>query len=63
MDDKRSEIMGDDRRLRGLPLQAAPVHRSPAGAARNTGAGVEPSWGWGDVWDVVKNVGGVISKL
>jgi hypothetical protein len=40
-----------------LPLQAAPIDRTSSAAALN-GSGIEASWGWGDVWNVVKDVAG-----
>jgi len=46
-------INGDTRtpRRRQLPVQAAPVARTPSAAARIGGSGVEASWGF---WDVIK---------
>ena len=38
-----------------LPLQAAPVDRTSSPAALN-GSGIDASWGWSDVWNVVKQV-------
>lgn len=30
----------------GMPLQAAPIDRTPAGAAAASRSGVDASWGW-----------------
>lgn len=32
-----------------MPVQAAPIDRTPAGVALAAGSGVEASWGWDDV--------------
>lgn len=44
----------------GMPLQAAPINRTEPGAKLANGSGVEASWGWGDVWNVAKKVGGAL---
>jgi len=36
-----------------LPLQAAPIDRTSSPAALNA-SGVDASWGFSDLWDVVK---------
>ena len=40
-----------------LPSQAAPIDRTSSPAALY-GAGVDPSWGFSDLWDTVKDVAG-----
>ena len=43
----------------GLPMQAAPIDRTPAGIALAAGSGIEAA-GW---WDVIKKGAGWISRL
>ncbi len=43
-----------------LPVQAAPVVRTIAGAPMSNQSGVEPSVNW---WDVANKVAGVVGHL
>ena len=45
-----------------LPKQAVPVIRSNDGGHLLNTAGVDPSLGWGDVWNVVKRGGGALLR-
>lgn len=45
-----------------LPIQAAPVERTITGAAMSSQDGVDPSFGWGDIWSGIKKYGPGIVK-
>lgn len=39
-----------------LPMQSAPVDRVPGASRLQNGSGMEPSWGFSDIFDTVKGV-------
>jgi hypothetical protein len=53
--------LGSGSRLR-MPLQAPPVNRTMGGSALAAGSGVDPSWGWSDLGDLLKQAGPYIAK-
>jgi hypothetical protein len=50
------------RTLPRLPKQAEPVIRSNDGGHLANTDGVDPSWGWGDVFNIVRRGGGALLK-
>lgn len=56
MNEKQQSEMSAAGRRSFLPMQAVPVDRATTGGSAATGTGVEPSFGFGDIWDVVKTV-------
>lgn len=45
-----------------LPVQAAPVERTVTGTPMSSENGVDPSFGFGDIWNAVKTYGPGIAK-
>jgi hypothetical protein len=45
-----------------LPIQAAPVERTIVGTPMANESGIDPSFGWGDVWNAVKTYGPTVAK-
>ncbi len=45
-----------------LPIQSAPVERTIVGTPMANESGIDPSFGWGDVWNAVKTYGPTVAK-
>jgi hypothetical protein len=45
-----------------LPMQVAPIDRTVVASALNGDGSVNPSFGWGDIWDAVKTYGPSVAK-